>query len=69
MFAFLIIPFVARKISPYSAISVGGATSMDTTLPIIAKSTSEEFALIAFIHGVLLSLAVPIFVEFFVNLS
>lgn len=69
MFAFLIIPFVARKISPYSAVSVGGATSMDTTLPIISKSTSEEFALIAFIHGVLLSLTVPIFVKFFVNLS
>jgi len=68
MLAFLIIPFVAKKISPYSAISVGGATSMDTTLPIISQSTSEEYALISFIHGVLLSLSVPIFVQFFANL-
>ena len=68
MIAFLIIPFVARKISPFSAISIGGATSMDTTLPIISRSTSEEYVLISFIHGVLLSLTVPIFVQFFASL-
>ncbi len=68
MIAFLIIPIVAKRVSPYSAISVAGATSMDTTLPLISKATNDEYALISFIHGALLSLAVPILVQFFANI-
>jgi len=68
MLAFLFIPILAKKLSPYTAISIGGATTMDTTLPLVSRSTSEEFALVSFIHGILLSLAVPILVQFFASL-
>ncbi|QVK19554.1 lysine exporter LysO family protein [Mycoplasmatota bacterium] len=68
MMAFLLIPFIAKKLSPYVAISVGGATSMDTTLPLVSRSASEEFVLISFIHGFLLSLLVPVLVQFFANI-
>ncbi len=68
MLAFILIPILAKKLSPYTAISVGGATTMDTTLPLVSKSTNEQFAVISFIHGALLSLLVPILVPFFANL-
>ncbi len=43
-----------------TAISIGGATTMDTTLPLITRFSSSENALVAFIHGFLISILVPI---------
>ncbi|MBO8181174.1 MAG: lysine exporter LysO family protein [Archaeoglobus sp.] len=43
-----------------SAISIGGATTMDTTLPLIARFSSSENALVAFIHGFFISALAPI---------
>ncbi len=43
-----------------TAISIGGATTMDTTLPLIARFSSSENALIAFIHGFFISILVPV---------
>lgn len=58
--AFLLIPLVAKKIDPVAAISVGGATSMDTTLPVIAACSSDEVVVLAMVHGIVLTLAVPV---------
>lgn len=66
--AFLLIPLIAKMISPFAAISIGGATSMDTTLPLIIRSTNEEYALISFIHGFILSLLVPVLVQLFASI-
>ncbi|AEA46729.1 lysine exporter LysO family protein [Archaeoglobus veneficus] len=41
-----------------SGISIGGATTMDSTLPIISKF-SPELSLTAFVHGFIVSIAVP----------
>lgn len=68
MMAFLFIPIIAKKITPYTAISIGGATTMDTTLPLITKSTSEKYAIVSFIHGGALSFLVPVLVPFFASL-
>ncbi len=68
MLAFLLIPIIAKKLSPYTAISIGGATTMDTTLPLVSKSSGEEYAVISFIHGGLISLLVPILVELFAGI-
>lgn len=68
MLTFLLVPFIAKKVSPYCAISIGGATTMDVTLPIIARSTNEYYALISFIHGGIISLLVPFLVNFFASL-
>jgi len=68
MLTFLLVPIIAKKVSPYCAISIGGATTMDVTLPIIARSTNDYYALIAFIHGSIISLIVPILVSFFSSL-
>jgi uncharacterized membrane protein YbjE (DUF340 family) len=53
---FLIYPKLRDKTT---GISIGGATTMDTTLPLIAKFSSSENALIAFIHGFFISILVP----------
>jgi len=41
---------------------------MDTTLPIIQKYAGDEAAVVAFVHGFILSALVPIFVSFFLGL-
>ena len=65
MLALLLIPLVARRLGPITAIAPGGATAMDVTLPIIARSAGDDVAVIAFLSGALLSLAVPWLVPLF----
>jgi uncharacterized membrane protein YbjE (DUF340 family) len=50
------------KVSELGAISVGGATTMDTMLGVVSISTSAENTLVAFGQGVLLSMAVPVLI-------
>jgi uncharacterized membrane protein YbjE (DUF340 family) len=68
LLALIITPFVAKFISPYCAITPGGAPSMDTTLGIISRSTNEEITVLAMLHGVILTVIVPILVSFIYNL-
>ncbi len=69
MITVISIPILAKKLNGYTAIAPAGATSMDTTLPLISKATNPEIAVIAFINGVILSSLVPVFVTFFYNLG
>ena len=45
--------------------SGGGATTADTTLPIITKFCGKEFVIISIVHGMLVDLSVPFLVTFF----
>lgn len=58
--SFVIIPILATKVSPVSASTPGGATAMDTTLPLIFRTLGTKVALIAMISGVVLTIVVPI---------
>ena len=49
------------KLAP---IASGGATSMDTTLPVITKFTGTEYAIIAVFSGTVLTIIVPFLVTF-----
>ena len=62
------IPFIAKYLNDYTAIAPAGATSMDSTLPIISKYTNPETVVIAFINGILLSGLVPVLVPFFYSI-
>lgn len=66
MIAFIAIPILTRKLGSEYAIALAGATSMDTTLPLIRKAAShivaEEVVLVSFISGFMLSLTVPVLV-------
>ncbi len=45
----------------------GGATAMDTTLPVITKVSGNEFGLIALFSGVVLTILVPFLVTFILS--
>jgi len=61
----LFAPLLVMYFGKLAPISAGGATTMDTTLPIITKYSGSEFVLIAIFHGITLDLCVPFLVTFF----
>lgn len=55
-------PILARYIAKLAPIASGGATSMDTTLPVIYKYAGNKYSLISIINGAVLSTLVPILI-------
>ncbi len=68
LLAIMLIPILASRLNHWTSIAPAGATSMDTTLPIISRATSPEIVVVAFVNGALLSSLVPILVPFLYNL-
>lgn len=69
LLAIILIPFLAGRVGKLTLISPGGAATMDTILPIIAAVGPPGIAIIAFIHGVVLSFLVPILVPLLLKLG
>ncbi|MEG1622076.1 MAG: lysine exporter LysO family protein [Alistipes sp.] len=65
IFTLLFAPLVAKYFGPLAAISIGGATTFDTTLPIITQSVGKEYAVVSMFHGCLLDFSVPFLVTLF----
>lgn len=63
IFSFFIIPFLAMRLNYYTCIAPAGATSEDTTLPVMLKYTNEETVVLAVLNGVICSLFVPILIS------
>lgn len=61
--AFIMIPILVKYLNSYAAIAAAGATSEDTTLPMLIKYSIEEYIIISVINGVLCSVAVPILIN------
>jgi uncharacterized membrane protein YbjE (DUF340 family) len=58
----LLAPLLARYLGRLAPVAAGGATAMDTTLPIIVQVSGEEYGVMAIVSGVLLTTAVPVLV-------
>ncbi len=58
-------PLFVRYFGRLSPICAGGATTMDTTLPVITKYSGKDLVFIAILHGILVDLSVPFLVSFF----
>lgn len=58
--AFLLIPLVAQRVNACACIAVAGATSEDTTLPMILRYTDGETAVLSVLNGVICSAFVPV---------
>lgn len=58
--------FAFGKLAPVAS---GGATAMDTTLPIITKVSGNEYGLMAVFSGVVLTILVPFLVTFILSFS
>ena len=68
VFTLLGAPLLVKYFGPLSPISCGGATTMDTTLPIITRTSGEDFVLLSLFHGFLVDFSVPFLVTFFCTL-
>ncbi len=64
----LFTPLLAKYFGKIAPIAVGGATSMDTTLPIITRYVGSEYAIISVFNGTILTITVPIFVTLFLSM-
>lgn len=58
----LAVPLLVKYFGKLAGIASGGATAMDTTLPIIVKFTGKEYGIIAIFSGIVLTILVPILV-------
>ena len=57
-------PVLVRYFGKLAPIASGGATSMDTTLPIISRYSGREYAILAIFSGVILTILVPFLITF-----
>jgi len=55
----LLTPLMARYLYKLAPIASGGATAMDTTLPVITRFCGKEWTTISVISGIILTLLVP----------
>ncbi len=60
----LLTPLFVKYLGKISSIAAGGATSMDTTLPIHVKFAGKEYALTAIFSGIVLTISVPFLIVF-----
>jgi uncharacterized membrane protein YbjE (DUF340 family) len=57
-------PILVRYFGKLAGIASGGATAMDTTLPVISRYSGKEYAIIALFSGIVLTILVPFLVTF-----
>lgn len=62
-------PLLVRWFGNLAPISAGGATTMDTTLPIIVRTSGQEFAIVSIFHGFIVDFSVPFLVTLFCSLG
>jgi len=61
-------PLMVRYCGPLAPISAGGATTMDTTLPIITRCSGQDYVILSLFHGFLVDFSVPFLVTLFCTL-
>lgn len=61
-------PLMVRWFGNLAPISAGGATTMDTTLPIITRTAGQEFVVVSIFHGFTVDFSVPFLVTFFCSI-
>lgn len=64
----LLTPLLARHLGPLIPISCGGASTMDTTLPVITRYCGKEWIFVSIVHAMILDFSVPFWVIFFCTL-
>lgn len=69
IFALLGAPLFVRYFGRLAPICAGGATTMDTTLPIITRYAGKDMVFVSIFHGILVDFTVPFFVSFFCSFS
>lgn len=68
LFSFFSIPLLSR-LNYYACIAAAGATSEDTTLPLMIKYTDEETVILSVLNGAICSAFVPVLISLCFELS
>lgn len=58
-------PLLVMWFGKLAPICAGGATTMDTTLPVITRFSGKEFVVVSIFHGFIVDFSVPFLVTFF----
>jgi uncharacterized membrane protein YbjE (DUF340 family) len=64
----ILAPWMVKYFGKLAPITAGGATTMDTTLPVITKYSGSDYVVIALFHGMVIDFSVPLWVSFFSSL-
>ena len=64
----LFAPFMVRWFGNLAPIAAGGATTMDTTFPIIILTAGKEFSIVSIYNGFVLDFCVPFLVTLFCSI-
>ncbi len=59
----LFAPVMVKYFGKLAPIAAGGATTMDTTFPIIIRTSGKEFSVVSIYHGFVMDLSVPFLVR------
>lgn len=69
MITLLLTPLLAKWFGPLAPISSGGATTMDTTLPIITQTVGQRYVALSIYHGFVTDFIVPFVVTMWCTLA
>ena len=61
-------PLLVHWFGNLAPISAGGATTMDTTLPIITRTAGQQFVVVSIFHGFVVDFSVPFLVTLFCSI-
>ena len=64
IFSFFSIAWLSKHLNAYSCIAAAGATSEDTTLPMMIRYTNDEAVVFSVMNGVICSALVPVLISF-----
>lgn len=68
LLAILLIPFIAKYLGGYEAISCAGAPAMDSLLPFINRNTPASMAIVSFYSGLIITFVIPILLPFLISI-
>ena len=64
----LLAPWMVKYFGKLAPICAGGATTIDTTFPIIVRTSGKDYAIVSIYQGFIMDFTVPFLVTFFCSL-
>lgn len=64
----LLAPWMVKYFGKLALISAGGATTMDTTFPVIVRNSGKEYSIVSIYHGFIMDFSVPFLVTMFCSI-
>ncbi len=60
-------PLLVKFFGKFAPIAAGGATAMDTTLPVVVRFSGKDYTIVSVYSGVVITILVPFLVGFFIR--